>query len=499
MSTHDSPVIHVKHVFKVAWILACLLTIAKHHALLDWLDLATLQMAFTALSEERLNPNPLEISNMAGRPLVATISDTLYETEFGQGSPLDRGKLAGFIRQLVLSRAPVQASIPRGPDPCSRSRLQLPRSLVIDLDLSPTAGQDEAASVNGSELDALLHEIASCIPVILATPIEVTTSAAVKLKAEWMQRLCSAGHQGIHFAYTDIFVEQNYVTRYRKSASSLGGLAKQVESLEVATARTFNKGTARVDGLRQLPCQRVKQDDYRFLSRLSPEVAIPAKSLSPLNWQAFRDIELPWRARSLTLEEYSEELDGGHVSGRTVFIGGDYSQTDQYNTPLGPLHGIHVHTVEYLTQKETANVKTIIKTSSALVFILDIIVGMLFGLVFHYTWGKVTHRDKPTVWPTWSIVHYCVLFAGLATVVWISAVFLVRFSIWLQPAPLVLGPLIDAHLTQIPGYQQKTPAVERWHNWRTLLSGLFILLITSLAFFYMGKDLLESMQQYFDR
>lgn len=108
-------------------------------------------------------------------PQVLLISSEMYEKDFRQQSPLDRGKLAEVFTPVLAAK---------------------PALLAVDLDLSPLLVRNDSVARAQARLDGMLLAAARTTPVVLTTPLPVEDMELRRQKFTWMQTLCQGG---VHF------------------------------------------------------------------------------------------------------------------------------------------------------------------------------------------------------------------------------------------------------------------------------------------------------------
>jgi hypothetical protein len=116
-----------------ALMVALVVTILHHDHWLDWLDVAVSRVTSVAATSGSDVSNLGDDTRFLNRdlksvPLILVINASMFENDFRQTSPLDRGKLAEWIEKIANER---------------------PRLVVIDLDLSP-GPRDQIGSISGS-------------------------------------------------------------------------------------------------------------------------------------------------------------------------------------------------------------------------------------------------------------------------------------------------------------------------------------------------------------
>jgi CHASE2 domain-containing sensor protein len=403
------------HHVGVAIVVALAILIIEHAGALNWLENLTLRVAASmqgdvATSQKK---DPADA-------VVLTISTEIYETAFGQASPLDRTKLAAMLGKLANEK---------------------PRMLVIDLDLSPE-GPGQAM------LDeALLKMAQQGTQLLLATPFPVYSETLFQAKFAWMQQLC--GKKNIRFADTRLPVTQGVNLRYFTGRNALGDIAHAWKDDSAPPAE-------------QWPCDGVLIGENRagFLDANMQQDEIETRLSSQYPDQVHLDPAT--LRRTLATVRDIEKDTGGVLSapaalglaGRTVFLGGDYSGADRFQTIARstPVPGVVVHAAAYNGAR--LNLERITPLEAIAV---DILIGTLAGLMFHFTWGRHNgsqHRLAAAGRQGWSLyltarLWLAVNFILLALFIWAilqSASWLLDRHLWSNPAPMVLGIFIKSLL-----------------------------------------------------
>ncbi|GAB1395140.1 hypothetical protein MASR1M60_33040 [Rhodocyclaceae bacterium] len=399
------------HHVGVAILVAAAIFIIEHAGALNWLENLTLRVAAGMQGDVVATQ-----AKDAADAVVLTIPTEVYETDFGQASPLDRTKLAALLGKLANEK---------------------PRMLVIDLDLSPE-GPGQAT------LDEALIKIArQGTQLLLATPFPVYSETLFQAKFAWMKQLC--GKPNIRFADTRLPVTQGVNLRYFKGRNALGDVAHAWSQPAQATAP-------------QWPCNRVLDGENHaaFLDANTQQAEFEARISSQYTEQVHLD---PATLRR-TLASVVDIGNGLSIptdlalAGNTVFLGGDYSGADRFQTIArsAPVPGVVVHAAAYNGARHNPS-----RISHGLALLVDVIIGTLAGLLFHATWARhngAQHQLATAGRQDWSLylttrLWLALNFLLLALLIWAimeAAVFLLDRHLWSNPAPMVLGIFIKSLL-----------------------------------------------------
>lgn len=401
------------HHVGVAVVVALAILIIEHAGALNWLENLTLRVA-AGMQGEVVAAQAED----AADGVVLTISPQLYETAFKQVSPLDRESLAKLIGKLVERK---------------------PKMLVLDLDVSPEApGQDV--------LDNTLIGLAQQgTQIVLATPFPVHSERLFQAKFAWMQKIC--GTNNIRFADSRLPVTQGVNLRYFKGRNALGDVA-----------HGWNDNSTPPE--KHWPCAQIKQGENfaGFLDANMHQAEIDARISGQYTEQVHLD-PATLRRTLARIGQVGDDLSAPPESefalaGKTVFLGGDYSGADRFQTIArpAPVPGVVVHAAAYNGARH--NLKRITHIEA---IALDILIGTLAGLLFHFTWARhngAQHRLAAVGRQDWSRYLTARLwlafnFILLALFIWAilqSASWLLDRHWWSNPAPMVLGIFIKSLL-----------------------------------------------------
>lgn len=441
------------HHLQLALLVASIVGLLHHAGTLGWLDALMLRLSGSVHAQSVQPPGPNAVP-----PAVFLIGEDLYEAEFGQRAPLDRHRLAKLFRALPT-------------DPAQR-----PATVVVDLDLSPVAG-DVAAQ---EELDrALQHLVASDIRLVLPLPIPVRTTALRQLKIDWMQRLCqwrseaqpSAG--GVRLANTEMITHAAQALQFDPAALTLG------------VAATWPKHFDDV-------CQFSAAQQRAILSSNLPAHVLRIH-------HSLRQAREPYNARyfggaddhthlitSLDQLPRTETQQPVSVAGRVLFIGGAYEGRDRFHTPLEPsgqsVEGVALHAATFYSMLHPIHVE-----QGFIALGLDIIAGIGLGYLFAWSWGchsrSQMHCYQHGGWRGYAgpkvmlVMNFSLAAALVVLLVWGAATWAYPHNWWVSPGPMVLGMFTKFLLTSRHNNHAQTnaalPAAARWID-RLVFTGLVL-------------------------
>lgn len=461
LSCHD-----FTHILGTALLFACVLTVVKSFHWLDGLDALSLRLASTWMSEDDRHGESPQIVPGLGKPLVVAITDELFEREFEQRSPLDRGKLATIIARLT--GATWRDAGPAGGDESTGAGWELakdralPRVLIVDLDLSPIHPPGRMAE-DEKRLDSLIKVLAQKMRIVIMSPLWVVTDEAVEAKSAWMSQLCSSVNatsesaddsplSGVAFGYSDLVLHGGVLLNQDRFAPTLAALGARRLMQERSKAGQLSPDAQELlDDMKAAwsgkkfatPCSRLAGRKFGFLinpqwkSNPSRIGAVDSDKLFPINWAILGGFDV-LRLNRLDDIEKRVAMSSGSESPAVIFLGSDYGTTDRFSTPYGEIAGVYAHATSFGTYFYPTS-----KTKKWFVFLLDFALGILFGVLFHKTWHKVCQGGEPLQPQLFQLLHLGVLFAGIYLLLVMSGILLIEFRYWLQPAPLLLGTYLD--------------------------------------------------------
>lgn len=327
--------------------------------------------------------------------------------------------------------------------------------LAIDFDLSPSTRralgdsalqpQHPAAQPAGAEagtcdkqLDALLienkHRLRLILPLdrapnMAAGPLEMRERAAVE---KWLSEMTGSG---LRFARPELDLQFGMVRHHRpQDEPSLGVALAQGICERQPSAPQPQPHTAYCDGVKALA------------------VAIKRSGAAPIKP---RQISVHWlsslfrEGRALSLgPDIADELAAKGI--RYALLGSGYSADDVVLTPVGKLDGVSVHAAVAANPNESP--------SDGLGLALDIALGVGFAWLVHFFWyryygkpGATARRGNPQpnlqlnyLW----LVGLAAIAAVLAIMLSICSLYaLVRWQLWVSPAGMLAGVLLDAFVT----------------------------------------------------
>ena len=391
---------HLVHHFLVALLIASIITILEYRGYLNWLDSGMLRLV-SSLQKSQTSNNNFGVHSLL-------ISDTYFENEFKQSSPLNRQEIAAIINK-VLSKNP--------------------SVVAIDLDLSPIFA--DVYSNEQKYLDDILffNGRNGNSKIVLITPFPVITDESLKTKYDWMVKMCNSG---IYFAYPNLVSSMGYILRYSSSIPTLGVVANKVND-------------SKLDPKYNL-CNIVNSGDQNtfFLSKLFPLGDIFDTNNLPTQ-KPINNYFLKSSYSQGTFINHLKQIDDfSNFNNIAVFLGASFNQNDFFYTTYGVRNGSNIHAAIYASEKIPVS-----PLQHSVVLIIDIILGVAAGFVFSNLWDRVnlaSHRNfvNPgifSLWVSarfWFVCAFAVLFLWLLMLLWLSS-WLLNHNFWGNPGPLIIG------------------------------------------------------------
>ena len=397
----------------VALVLVAMTLILEHHGWLNWLDSLSLRVASNVTIG--VTDRARGVSNsIADRPLTVLISDEMFERDFGQASPLERGLLAEIVGSVLATN---------------------PLTLAIDLDLSPGPGLVNEARQRRLD-ETLIQGARSGVKVVVTAPFPVSSDAVIAEKYAWMRRLCDSG---VDFAFPYLLEMHGVVLRYPGESETLGRVASRAHSQLQNT-----------DSL----CNQSKQgvEHAAFLSKDFPvDLSAQFDNLAtqrPLNPAFFDDVQT-------VLVSNISDFVSLNLSNRIVVLGAGFNPNDQFNTAFGLQKGPTLHAATIFSELHPTHV------SHTFSILLDLLLGVVAGFIFHAVWQRFhVSQQRSREVGNWPPNHYfaargwllasCVIFAASVVVVTISSAWLFRHNLWNNPGPMIGGFFVKTLIASRP-------------------------------------------------
>lgn len=420
----------------VAAVIASFIVLAENGNYLAWLDAISIRIA-QASNLDVSNVKQLTPTINNKTPIVLHIGDAMFEKAFLQRSPLDKNSLSTVI-QTITDMAP--------------------RTLAIDIDLSPGADEFYQFSQTQKVLDQVLSKAAkSCENeskcVVLVVPTLNASQALRYSQYEWMRERCL---DGVEFAFSTLVIHQTVSISYPDSLPTLGNVAYD----ELQNGSDSN-------GL----CAYIESHDadefFKYQLLKTSPVNIKSKQF---NTDYFHLLK--------TTHDYSYELTSSselpiNVKELVVFLGGSYGNDDQFVTSAGEFSGVFLHAAGYFT-----NIFPVNNIGHGAAFILDIIVGVVLGFIFVGLWQKYRatkdafvaattrseHVRQYVYMRTILVINVSLMFIILLIIYYFSGALLEQ-QLWLNPGPLVIGMFVHGLISKDAEEHSK----HENKNWKNML------------------------------
>jgi len=315
------------------------------------------------------------------------------------------------------------------------------QTLAIDLDLSPTTrralqGADDCDRALDDWLDAHHDRLRLILPLDLALldqardPLEKREAEAIR---DWLQ---TRQQKGLHFARPELDRQFGMVRQHLPQAQP--GLGVALAEAICPAGQAPAPGSGLVDYCRSVDALR------HALAHPEPRQI----SLHKLVRQ------LPPRNRLALDAGTADALKALAAQGQPIhyaLVGAGYTRDDEHATPIGPLAGVELHAAIAANPFE--------RKSSLVDLGLDLLVGVALAYLVHALWEKyylqrlgrlaaVPGRHRPP-----ELAYLWLVSLLLATAVpalllqWLSLHALTRLGLWISPAGMLVGMLLDAFVT----------------------------------------------------
>lgn len=408
--------------------------------------------------------------------VVATIGPAAYTTDFEATSPLRRPVVAAHLDRWILDG---------------------PSGIAIDLDLVPPVCVSEADDLDRT-LDGALSR---GVQVFLIAPLGIGGSDETCTR-RWMTARCESG---VMFGYPDVQRRWGATLRYAEAYPSLGRVVRQ----------WFDDGGPRFGGeLKGRGLDSTPGESGRLALQERSELCVQLRSNVGLEtirdslWEAAQHAEAPpidmragFPCRELTLPQACSRERAGldrvgarvlssapwpkSLQRQVVFLGGAYDPKDTLATSVGSVTGVVVHAA--IARSNLRNV------GHGRAFLIELVGGGLLGWALLRLWRRLydahaqyqrlvtasafswrgalrslTHVIRSVA----MIIGACLGFLSAATIFsWNE----LAKGVWLSPAPMALGMLIDTAINAASRHEHHSlPADHRLQRALFQAPGLFV-------------------------
>jgi hypothetical protein len=143
-----------------------------------------------------------------------------------------------------------------------------------------------------------------------------------------------------------------------------------------------------------------------------------------------------------------------NIANKIVFLGGSYGKDDKFQTVEGDFGGVFLHAAGLYSFIEPVE-----RSSHLWAVLVDVVTGVLLGYLFVFLWrkynsckynyekaeGYLDMLKKYILMRFWLILNLAVMGLLLITAYYLSG-YLLRYQLWLNPGPIIVGMFLDALL-----------------------------------------------------
>lgn len=376
--------------FIAALFLACSIEVIKHHDKFIIPHFENLALIAAA----NLSAHGEGKDCLKDCTVIVEISDSRFREFYHESSPIDRCQ---FSKDLLTTTLALK-----------------PKTLFIDYDLSPISEEvsfetrklreGEHIQSCQTKLDTLLDSIGSTANLILLEPLPDTTSIK---NVGWKK---DRKLKNIRFTDGIINSPSGLTTTYSINENS------------VASVICHSMGCANQNHIHRV--SNAKEDEDENDSNF-------------INFKAFAN-----SVKILAIEDIA--TNHTYITNKIVMLGGRYGKDDKFTTPIGDLYGVDIHAASYISQNESVTA-----LHKLIVLIIDVAIGMLVGFIVKHSWeyflknhsGLIKHKILPLFM---LIVMFIFMILCVLISLKISILIMDHWSVWLNPAPIVIGMVIHA-------------------------------------------------------
>jgi CHASE2 domain-containing sensor protein len=354
------------------------------------------QMSAEDLKVPQCNPDSPE--GLANCITVVAVDDKDFRESFGQQSPLDPNKL-----KLLFDKM----------------RLYPPRAVAVDLDLSPASAIDLAAR---DQLRSSILELSKATHVVMVCPQGYSTPEPGEFDRYWTSGFKGPGQ----FALPDLDADGLY---YHVTSAVEGRESTwQMHTLGVATAAALRgvPVSLQSSGLPQGPdwntaCQAAGQEHKSKPESQERRLIRP----SPVNAISF--------SQALVSPQILQD--------RVVVLGGKWGVSDTFTLRGQPDHFYGVNLHAWVLAYELAPLPGVPEPVELLI---DVLVGMLCGIAFHYIWKKISHHKEHYAARSFFYMGFFAVAIGAPLLLVLGAVHLAKYGLTLGVAGMILSSAADS-------------------------------------------------------
>lgn len=332
---------------------------------------------------------------------VIGVDDQDFRGTFKQQSPLDPTQL-----QLLFDKM----------------RQYPPIAVAVDLDLSPASESDIDAR---NRLRTSLLKLSRLTHLIMVCPQGYSTPEPGELDRQWVSSFQGAAQ----FSLADLDADGLYYRTYQAKEGEIPALnIWQMQTLGVATAMALRTSKAENE-----PSVKPQGKDWDIACKfagplVAKELDQPEKRLirpSPVNAISF--------SQALAAPEA--------LRGRIVVLGGKWGVNDSFALRGQSDHFFGVNLHSWVLASELAPLPRI---PEAVEQLIDITIGMLCGIIFHFFWKKITIFHDRYAYRTFFYIGFFIVAIGVPLGLILGTVFLAKIGLTLSVAGMILSSAADS-------------------------------------------------------
>jgi hypothetical protein len=402
--------VHFLHHLIGAVMLFSILHFAEHKHMLAWLDAAMIRVA-------GMGHAAAPAQSAKDRPSIVMIERDAFETVFDDRSPLPRDRLVELLAQFDARRTGV---------------------LAIDIDLAPTVTERAAGGMR--PLDTVLADLAARgVVVVLGLPPPAATAPGATLA--WVRARCA---DGIRFGDVALHQRLGVVSRVRGGAPTLARVAYQAAAPRHAAD---HHAASAICALAQRATGEAAFFDGVAHAGANEHGAAAAAESTPLSSVASNWATLRSDTHAVQLRGNQAVINDAGQLRKVVFLGGAYDDGERMLTVGGAAYGVQVHAASFTSlAMGTADASVWVVAAS------DILLGLLFGFLFHWMWERFSKLEHTVgAWQctrAWVLHFYfvrLVLFGcwmlplALAYISIVASSSIYAHGLWINPGPIIIG------------------------------------------------------------
>lgn len=373
--------------------------------------------------------------------LVLRIGSEVHASEFGGKTPIPREPFRKLLAEIQTTFKPavlaVDYDLSPDKDELTPAYLNALRQTGPD---APGCKPSSGADLSGrAALDCYLSSLGGTVLLIGSLPVPDDTHCVPRdAWQEWLKR------RGVVFTAADLVMLGSYsmVSKYeRKRPESLAtrayctALVDTKKKPDVCVAGSEALDAVRCETFAQLH-RTVDKDELRMLN-------FPGARTGVLECR----LVTPKPVRTCK-EKYPDR------KFRAVFVGADHDWGDQFNTPMGVKAGVTLHAYTAYSMKHP------LTAGHHWDFLVDVVVGVLAGVFFHWSWGNFSLYGLAR-----RLRRALLSLAGLVAAFLAVVVLTPLFAVWANPTLTLVGLFVKSWHTSVHqasvAEQRRTRAADR--------------------------------------